>query len=318
METRTLGRTGMELSVVSFGASSLGQEFRQVDLNDALQSVHAALDVGMNFIDTSPYYGRGMSEVLLGVALRGIPRDRYYLGTKLGRYDARHFDFSARRVAESVDISLHRMGVEYLDICLCHDIEFVPLPQIVEETLPALRKLQQQGKVRWVGISGYPMHIFRYVLERTDLDVILSYNHYTLQNTMLSELLPLAQSRGVGVMNAAPFSARLLTNDPLPPWHKATSEVREICRRAAEHCRAAGTDIAQLALQFSVSHPELTTCITGSANPQRIRQWAQWASQPLDRQLVAEVQQILQPIHNWFYQEGLPENGDRPVTEKGP
>src|SRR5687768_6669576 len=127
MEVRRLGKTGLELPVLSFGASSLGQEFRQVDLGEALRSVHAALDCGMNFIDTSPFYGRGMSEVLLGVALRGVPRDRYLLGTKVGRYDLAHFDFSAKRVVESIDVSLHRMGVEYLDIALCHDIEFVEM-----------------------------------------------------------------------------------------------------------------------------------------------------------------------------------------------
>src|SRR5947209_15153305 len=137
MERRPLGKTGLTLPVLSFGASSLGQEFRPVDVNEALRAVHVALDCGMNFIDTSPYYGRGMSEVLLGVALRGVPRDRYLLGTKLGRYDANHFDFSARRVVESVDVSLHRMGVEYLDIILCHDIEFVDMSKIVQETLPA-------------------------------------------------------------------------------------------------------------------------------------------------------------------------------------
>src|SRR5437588_5483851 len=238
MQTRPLGNTGLQLPIVSFGASSLGQEFRKVDLNEALRSVHVALDAGMNFIDTSPFYGRGMSEVFLGIALRGVPRERYLLGTKLGRYDLAHFDFSARRVVESVDVSLHRMGVEYLDIMLCHDIEFVDMRQIVDETLPALRKLQQQGKVRFVGVSGYPMKIFRYVLDRTDLDVILSYNHYTLQNTMLADLVPYLKSKGIGVMNAAPFSARLLTNAPLPRWHKATPEVRAVARKAAEHCHA--------------------------------------------------------------------------------
>src|ERR1041385_3782644 len=163
---RPLGNSGLNLSVISFGASSLGQEFRKVDLTEAIRSVHVALDAGMNFIDTSPFYGRGMSEVLLGIALKEIPRERYLLGSKLGRYDLAHFDFSAKRVVESVDISLHRMGVDYLDICLCHDIEFVEMAQVVEETIPALRKVQQQGKVRFIGISGYPMKIFRYVLDR--------------------------------------------------------------------------------------------------------------------------------------------------------
>jgi aryl-alcohol dehydrogenase-like predicted oxidoreductase len=313
MEYRELGKTGLKLPVLSFGASSLGQEFRQVDLGESLQAVHAALDVGMNFIDTSPFYGRGMSEVLLGVALRDVPRDRYILGTKLGRYDKAHFDFSARRVVESVDVSLHRMGVDHLDICLCHDIEFVDMSQIVEETLPALRQLQEQGKVRFVGISGYPMKAFRYVLDRTDLDVVLSYNHYTLQNTMFGDLVPYLKEKGVGIMNAAPFSARLLTNAPLPAWHKATPEVRAVCRKAAEHCAARGVDLAQLALQYSIANPEMTTCVTGSANPDRVREWARWAEQPIDAQLLQEVLDILKPVHNWFYIEGRPENNDEIV-----
>jgi len=310
METRPLGQTGLNLPVLSFGASSLGQEFRSVDVNEALRAVHVALDLGMNFIDTSPYYGRGMSEVLLGVALRDVPRSRYLLGTKLGRYDAGHFDFSARRVVESVDVSLHRLGVEYLDICLCHDIEFVEMQQIVDETLPALRKVQQQGKVRFVGVSGYPMKMFRWVLDRAPLDVILSYNHYTLQNTMLADLVPYLKAKNVGIMNAAPFSARLLTNAPLPRWHKATPEVRAVCRHAAEYCQSRGVDIAQLALQFSIQQPDLATCITGSASPERIRAWADWAQKPIDAQLLHEVLAILQPIHNWFYVEGRPENND--------
>lgn len=216
MDYRLLGSTGLRLPALSFGASSLGAEFRSIELGEALHCVQVALDLGLNFIDTSPFYGRGMSEVMLGIALRGVPRDKYLLGTKLGRYDVAHFDFSARRVLESVDVSLHRMGVEHLDIVLCHDIEFVEMSQIVEETLPALRKLQKQGKVRLVGISGYPMKIFQYVLERAELDVVLSYNHYTLQNTMLADLVPYLRSRDVGIMNAAPFSARLLTNSPPP------------------------------------------------------------------------------------------------------
>src|SRR6476620_10409707 len=147
MQTRVLGKTGLKLPVLSFGASSLGQECRNVTLDEALKSVRVALDCGLNFIDTSPFYGRGMSEVLLGVALKGIPRESYTLCTKLGRYDLQHFDFSARRVAESVDVSLHRLGTDHIDIMLCHDIEFIPMEQIVHETIPALREVQRTGKV---------------------------------------------------------------------------------------------------------------------------------------------------------------------------
>ena len=318
MQKRTLGRTGLQLPILSFGASSLGAEFRSIDIQEAMRAVRTALDCGMNFIDTSPFYGRGMSEVLLGVVLQEIPRDRYLLCSKLGRYDAAHFDFSAKRVVESVDVSLKRMRVDHLDLCLCHDLEFVEMSQIVEETLPALRKVQQQGKVRFVGVSGYPMKMFRYILERAPIDVLLSYNHYTLQNTMLESLIPLARSKGTGIMNAAPFSARLLANAELPKWHKATPEVRATARRAAEHAANRGSDIAKLAVQFSTRNPEITTCIAGSASPERVAQWAKWVAEPVDETLMKEVLEILAPIHDWFYIEGRPENNDEPSDRRAP
>ena len=314
MEKRQLGQTDMKLTALSFGASSMGAEFRRVDIAEALKTVHVAIDRGMNFIDTSPYYGRGMSEVLLGQVLPDIPRDSYYLGTKLGRYAPAHFDFSAKRVEESIDISLERMRQDYLDIVLCHDLEFVEMSQIVEETIPALRKQVEKGKVRYIGVSGYPMKMFKYVLENADIDVLLTYNHYTLQNDMALELVPICHEKGVGLMNAAPFSARLLTSAPLPEWHKATPEVRAVAKQAADHCTAAGVDIAQLALQYSIANTNFATCVTGSANPNRVSQWVDWAEQPMDESLLAEVLEILKPIHNWIYIEGRPENND-PVPE---
>lgn len=309
MQTRSLGRTGLELPILSFGASSLGQEFRSVSLDEALRSVRVALDCGLNFIDTSPFYGRGMSEVLLGIALRDVPRDSYLLGSKLGRYDAAHFDFSAKRVVESVDVSLHRLGVDHLDIMLCHDIEFVDMQQIVDETLPALRKIQEQGKVRFIGVSGYPMKLFHFALGQTDLDCVLSYNQYTLQNTRLAdELMPTLKSRGVGIMNAGPFAARLLTNAPLPKWHKEPENVRIACRQAAEHCERQGVDIAQLALQFSLANPDIATTVAGSANPDNIQKWARWMNEPLDQSLLNDVLKILEPVKNIGHVEGLPSN----------
>lgn len=309
MQTRRLGKTDLHLPILSFGASSLGAEFRSVKIDEALQSVHVALECGLNFIDTSPFYGRGMSEVLLGIALKGVPRDSYTLCTKLGRYDLAHFDFSAKRVAESVDVSLHRLGTDHLDIVLCHDIEFVPMQQIVDETIPALRKAQAAGKVKYIGISGYPMKAFRFVCDQTDVDCVLSYNQYTLQNTRFAdELVPYLQAKGVGIMNAGPFSARLLTNAPLPAWLKEPEEVKAAARAAAALCAERGVDIAQLALQFSLANPDITTTVSGSANPNNIRNWAKWAAEPLDEQLLAEVQAIFAPVKNLGHIEGLPEN----------
>ena len=309
MEKRILGKTGLELPVLSFGASSLGAEFRSVQLDEIFESVRVALELGLNFIDTSPFYGRGMSEVLLGIALREVPRDQYILCSKLGRYDVGHFDFSAKRVVESVDVSLHRLGTDHLDIILCHDIEFVPLQQINDETLPALRRIQQSGKVRFVGISGYPMKIFDVISSRAELDCILSYNQYTLQNTRLAdELVPKLKAKNIGIMNGGPFAARLLTNATLPVWFRDPKNVQDAAKRAAEHCQKRGVDIAQLALQFSCANEDMATTIAGSANPNNIRKWVQWLESPVDTQLMSEVIEILAPVRNVGHLEGLAEN----------
>jgi aryl-alcohol dehydrogenase-like predicted oxidoreductase len=309
MQTRPLGKTGLQLPILGFGASSLGQEFRSITLDEALRSVRVALDCGLNFIDTSPFYGRGMSEVLLGIALKGVPRASYTLCTKLGRYDLQHFDFSAKRVAESVDVSLHRLGTDHLDIVLCHDIEFVPMQQLVDETLPALRRAQQAGKVKFIGFSGYPQKIFRFIGDQTDVDCALSYNQYTLQNTrFVDETIPYLKAKGVGVLNAGPFSARLLTNAPLPAWMKEPESVKAAARAAAALCAQRGSDIAKLALQFSCANPDITSTIAGSANPENIRQWARWLAEPIDQQLLAEVQAIFAPVKNLGHTEGLAEN----------
>jgi aryl-alcohol dehydrogenase-like predicted oxidoreductase len=309
MKTRLLGNTGLQLPILGFGASPLGQEFRSVSLDEALGSVRAALDGGLNFIDTSPFYGRGMSEVLLGIALRDVPRNSYTLCTKLGRYDLQHFDFSARRVIESVDVSLHRLGTDHLDIILCHDIEFVPLRQIVDETIPALHKIQKSGKTRFIGFSGYPQKIFQHICDQAEVDCVLNYNQYTLQNSRFAdETIPYLKAKGIGIINAGPFSARLLTNAPLPKWLKEPELVKTAARRAAEHCAKRGVDIAKLALQFSIANPDITTTIAGSANPANVRNWAKWVEEPVDQQLLAEVLEIFKPVKNVGHVEGLTEN----------
>jgi L-galactose dehydrogenase len=311
MKTRPLGKSGIDLPILSFGASSLGAEFRSITLDEAMRSTRTALDLGINFIDTSPFYGRGMSEILLGMGLKDVPRDSYLLGSKLGRYSDIHFDFSAKRVEESVHTSLQRLKTDHLDILLMHDVEFVPLPQIWEETLPALLRIKQQGKVRAIGFSCYPLKTFHTVLDQIEdqIDCVLAYNRYTLQNTTLeSDLLPRLKSKRLGTLNAGPFSARLLTETGPPDWLKEPHEVKEAAKKAAEICRGRGVDIAQLALQFACSHEDIATCVAGSANPENIRKWADWLEQPIDESLLAEVLAIFQPVMNLGHDEGLPEN----------
>ncbi|MEM1083656.1 MAG: aldo/keto reductase [Verrucomicrobiota bacterium] len=311
MKTRPLGNTGIDLPILSFGASSLGAEFRSITLDEAMKSTRTALDLGMNFIDVSPYYGRGMAEIMLGMGLKDVPRDSYKLCTKAGRYTETHFDYSAKRMEESLHISLQRLKTDYLDVLLLHDPEFISLPQVWEETIPAIQKFKEQGKVRAIGFSCYPLKTFHTVLDHVedDIDCILSYNRYTLQNTSYAtEILPRLQAKGIGAMNAGPFHARLLTNATLPDWFQDPQEVRDAAKVAAKHCADKGVDIAKLALQFSCAHEGFCTTVAGSANPDNISKWAKWLEEPLDEELLAEVQAIFEPVKDIGHLEGLPEN----------
>lgn len=310
MQYRPLGRTGLQVSILSYGASPLGGVFGPIDESAGIDCVRRALDLGINYIDVAPYYGLTRAETVLGRALRGIPRHRYYLATKVGRYgkEPRDCDHSARRVVASVDESLARLGVDYVDVIQCHDIEFVSLDQIVEETLPALRRVRDAGKARFIGITGLPLTAFRYVLDRTEVDTVLSYCHYTLNDHSLEHFLPYLKAKGVGIINASPLAMGLLTHGGMPDWHPAGPEIKEACRRAAEFCRRRGANLSKLAVQFSVSHPDLATTIVGTSHAEKIEQNVRWIEEPLDRELLEEVLRILQPVHNRAWQQGIPEN----------
>ncbi len=309
MEYRVLGKTGLKVSALGFGASSLGGGvFRAVEESEAIRAVHTALDLGINIIDVSPFYGYTRAETVLGKALKGIPRERYYLATKVGRYGDDDFDFSAKRVTASIDESLGRMGVEYVDIIQSHDNEYGDLDQVVNETIPALRKLQQRGKARFVGVTGYPLKIFSYILSRVEVDSILSYNHYSLNDTTLTELLPFLESKNAGVISASPVSQGLLTNQGTPAWHPAPERVKTLCARTAAYCREQGSDISKLAMQFALANPRIATTLVGTASPINITKNSQWIEEPIDRQLLAKVQDMLRPIQNETWVVGKPEN----------
>jgi aryl-alcohol dehydrogenase-like predicted oxidoreductase len=309
VEYRALGKTGLKVSALGFGASPLGGGvFGLVEESEAIRSVHTALDLGINLFDTSPFYGYTRAETVLGKALKGIPRDRYYLATKVGRYGDSDFDFSAKRVTSSLDESLSRLSVDYVDILQSHDNEYGNLDQVVSETIPALRKLQQKGMARFIGATGYPLKIFKYIGERTELDTILSYNHYTLNDATLTNLLPFLESKKIGVINAAPVSQGLLTNQGTQPWHPAPDNVKKICVEAAEFCRQQGTDISKLAMQFTLGDKRIATTLVGMSDAALVKKNAGWIAEPIDQQLLAKVQEILRPIHNETWIVGKLEN----------
>lgn len=318
MKRRRLGQTELTLPIISFGASSLGHAFRHVNFETGQRAVRVALDNGINHFDTSPFYGRGVSEVSLGIALTGVPRDNFTISTKLGRYDEDKFDFRPSRVLESVDTSLFRLGVDCLDIVFLHDVEFTDHKRSIDEALPALLQEKEKGKVRYVGIAGYPFKPLLYAIEAFDIDVTLNYNHYTLQNRRLAtEVLPLLNQSSVGVINASPFGQRLLTHLELPPWHPADAPTREACRQVILYCEEEGINPAKLCVQFSTRHAGLSTCVIGTGNPENVHQWVDWLDEPYDEEVLSKIEEILSPVMDRNAVYGRPENND-PVTGRLP
>lgn len=311
MKYRKLGKTGLEVSALSFGASSLGSVFRETDEAESIRTVHTAVDMGINLIDVSPYYGLTKAETVLGKAITEIARDRFILTTKAGRYGEDEFDFSEQRIIRSVDESLARLQTDYIDILFLHDIEFVPFEQVAEGAFLALDKLKQQGKIRYSGVSGLPLAVFEKSLAYTELDAVLSYCHYSLNDTSLLELFPLLEQKQVGLVSASPLSMGLLGHRAVASWHPAGEQIRALCTQAAEYCAAKGEDIAKLAVQFSTANERIPTTLVSTANPANIRKNIEWTDEPINEQLLREVLAILEPIHNLSWKSGREEYNTR-------
>ncbi|MBD0378701.1 aldo/keto reductase [Paenibacillus sedimenti] len=307
MKYRTLGKTGLFVSALSFGASSLGSVFRATDDAESIRTVHAAVDLGINLIDVSPYYGLTKAETVLGKAISQLSRDRFILTTKAGRYGPDEFDFSERRILDSVDESLRRLKTDYIDILFLHDIEFVPFEQVAEGAFTALDKLKQSGKIRFSGVSGLPLPLFEKTIAHTELDAVLSYCHYTLNDTSLLDLLPLLERHHIGLINASPLSMGLLSTRAAADWHPASGEIKTVCKQAADYCASKGADITKLAVQFSVANERIPTTLVSTANPDNIRRNIEWTDEPIDETLLQEVLAILRPIQDKTWISGQPE-----------
>lgn len=304
MRYTELGKTGMKVSHLAFGASSLGSVFRSTKEAESIEAVEAAIEGGINLIDVSPYYGHYKAETVLGKALRRIPREKYYLSTKVGRYGkdgVNTWDYSGKRATESVYESMERLGIDFIDLINVHDIEFQAtmeggLQKVVDETLPALVELKREGVVGHVGITDLQLENLKWVIEHTEegtVESVLNFCHYCLNDDKLADFLDFFEQHGIGVINASPLSMGLLSQRGVPDWHPAPKPLVAACAKAARHCAEKNYPIEQLAIQYSVSNPRIAATLFSSANPTNVKRNIEWANQAPDWELVKEVQDII-------------------------
>lgn len=310
MEYSRLGKTDLSVSRLAFGAASLGDSRKQISRTDSLKTVKTALEGGINLIDVSPYYGATEAEKIVGEGIADWPRDKLVIATKAGRYGAEDFDFSPRRLERSVEESLRRLQTDYIDIMQLHDIEFADLNYIIGESIPALQTLKKSGKIRYAGVTAYPITTLRRILESAEVDTVLSHCRYALNDTSLEALRPLLEETDVGLLHASPFSMGLLTERGPFPWHPAPQVLRDACQSAANYCTRRGADIARLAVQFSLMPTWIPTTIVGSSNPKAMERNLRWADEEVDEELLREVRDLLKPVRNLAWTSGRPENND--------
>ena len=308
MEYRTLGGTGMEISIIGYGASPLGNVFGETDEAEGIRAVHYAIDHGINYFDVAPMYGVTLAEERLGKALKG-KRDKIFLATKCGRYDVDKFDFSAKGVQESIDESLKRLQTDHVDVYQIHDIEFGDKEQVINEAIPAARKVQQSGKARFVGITGLPVRYLLHVAKRVEVDTILSWAHYDLlEDELDDELGPFAKERDIGLINASPLHQRLLTEKGPPEWHRSPKEVLEVGPKIAALCREYGVNVADVAMRFALDHPYVATTIVGMSKLRHVEQNVKVLDLENEPGLLTRIEKLVAPVKNRMWFEGKPEN----------
>lgn len=308
IEYRKLGKTDLRVSLLGCGTAPFGDVYAKTDPAELERTVHAAIDEGINFFDSSPYYGLTVSEERLGKALVGR-RNRVVLATKCGRYGLDSFDFSPQRVVSSLDESLRRLRTDYLDLFQVHDVEFGNIQQIIDETVPALRKLKEQGKVRYIGVTGYPLAALMRIAQNVPVDTVLSYCRYNLLIAdMDRKLTPFARANGIGLINASAFHMSILTQRGAPDWHPAPAEVRDAGRKAFEFCRSRGVDLSQVALRFCFDHPYVSSTLVGMSTREELRSNLEVLSSKIDSQFVSELRALLAPALDRVWPSGRPEN----------
>jgi D-threo-aldose 1-dehydrogenase len=312
---REIRGTGVGVTVLGFGGSTVGNLYRPVDDDTAISAVAAAWDRGIRYFDTAPHYGLGLSERRFGLALQGRPRDEYTLSTKVGRLLApnpsptgsdlqaggfavpddlmRVRSYSRDGVLRSIESSLERLGLDRIDVVYIHDPED-HMQAAIAEAAPALVELREQGVVGAIGAGmNYVEPLRRFVAE-TDVDVLMVAGRWTLVDQSAERLLEECADAGVGVVAAAPFNSGLLARrepaeDAMFDYDRAPPDVLDAARGCARVCESHGTELPAAALQFPLRHRAVVSVVTGMRTPEHVDLNVSWMTTAIDERLWAEL-----------------------------
>lgn len=296
-------RPGIGLTALGLGGAQGGNLYHAISDETFAATVDAAWDGGIRYFDTAPHYGLGLSERRLGAALRTRPRDDYVISTKVGRllvpspqtahlrdpdgFDVaathrRQWDFSRDGVRRSLEASLDRTGLDRIDIVYLHDPDR-HWRQAVDEAVPALTELRDQGVIGAVGAGMNQSAMLTRFIQETDIDLVMCAGRYTLlEQGALHDLLPAAQRGGVGVVIAGVYNSGLLAGDRPPAdatynYQQAPADLIDRARRIAGICEAHGVTLPAAALAYVRAHPAVTATVVGLRSRAEVSQTLQRA-----------------------------------------
>ncbi|MEV5570106.1 aldo/keto reductase [Spirillospora sp. NPDC052269] len=287
-ERRTLGRSGVPVTALSFGSAAIGGLYEPVA--GGARTVRSALDHGMRYLDTAPHYGAGTAERALGAALEDTPRETYTISTKVGRLlrprrpgerpdDAgfpgepprkREWDFSADGIRRSLEASLERLNLEQVDIVYLHDPDDHE-EQVYAEAYPALARLRDEGVVRAIGAGMNQAEMLTRFVQRLDLDVVLCAGRHTLlDRSAEAELLPACLERGTSVVIGGVFNSGVLAGGTTYDYAPAPAETLERVERLREICARHEVPLRAAAMRFPFEHPAVVSVLTGCRTPTEV------------------------------------------------
>jgi D-threo-aldose 1-dehydrogenase len=322
--TTLLGRSAVPVSAIGLGTAPLGNLFREVPDADAIATIDQAWASGIRYFDTAPHYGLGLSERRLGAALSGRPRAQYTVSTKVGRllvpdpagarrrddeagFDVpadhrRVWDFSADGVRRSLEESLHRLGLDRVDLVLIHDPDD-HWAEAAGQAYPALHELRAQGVIGALGVGMNQAAMLARFVAETDVDAVLVAGRLTLLDQSAADvLLPACADRGVSVLAAGVFNSGLLATDVLPAdatydYQPARADIRERAAAIGAVCRRHGVPVPAAAIAFAAAHTGVASVVLGARTPVEVAANAAAAAVPVPAALWTELaaQALLRP-----------------------
>ena len=303
VEKVQLGRTGLMVSRLCFGTSGLGDMPDTygygVDEARAKATVAAILDGSVNFLDSSRIYGMGRSEERIGAVIRerGLPSG-FVISTKLDR-DPQTNVFDAAQARRSLEQSFKALGLDAIDLLHLHDPEHArSLDEATsrEGALGELFRMKEEGLVKAVGLAAGKVDIMMPLLRAWDFDALITHNRFTLANRNAAEMMDLAQSRGIAVLNAAPYAGGVLAKGvdeyPRYVYQDASAAALDPIRRIEAICARHKVPPGAAALQFSMRDPRVTSTICGVSKPERVKQTLDWATYPIPEGLWQELNAV--------------------------